>query len=321
MANFEKTEFLFPDEKEEAEKKANSSLKSKDDEFDIEIVDDTPEADRDRGEPLDTPPEEVTEEELEKYSDVKLKERLSKLGRGYHDERRAKEAAFREKDEALRIAQSIVEENKKLKGSLSTSQEALLEQAKRTVSAEVEEAKREYKNAYEAGDSDALVAAQDKLTSAKIKSERVNNFKPAPLQDDKSTVQTQQIAQANAVDPKAANWQARNNWFGRDREMTGYALALHEKLVVEDGIDPKSDEYYRRLNGRIRQVFPEKFASEDYADAQTSQRSPKANVVAPATRSTAPRKIVLNATQVQLAKRLGVPLELYARKVAEEMRK
>jgi hypothetical protein len=321
MANFEKTEFVFPDEKEEAEKKANESFKSKNDEFDIEIVDDTPPADRNRGEPLDTPPEEVTDEELEKYSDVKLKERLSKLGRGYHDERRAKEAAFREKDEALRLAQSIVEENKKLKGTLSTSQEALLEQAKRTVSAEVEDAKREYKNAYEAGDSDALVAAQDKLTSAKIKSERVNNFRPAPLQEDKSVVQTQQIAQANAVDPKASDWQARNSWFGKDREMTGYALALHEKLVVEDGIDPKSDEYYRRLNGRIRQVFPERFASEESADAQTSQRSPKANVVAPATRSTAPRKIVLNATQVQLAKRLGVPLELYARKVAEEMRK
>lgn len=321
MANFEKTEFHFPDEIEEAEKKANRSLKSKDDEFDIEIVDDTPPGDRNRGEPLDTPPEEVTEEELDKYTDVKLKERLSKLGRGYHDERRAKEAAFREKDEALRLAQSIVEENRKLKGTLNTSQEALLEQAKRNLSAEVEEAKREYKNAYEAGDSDALVAAQDKLTSVKIKSERVNNFKPAPLQDNKSDVQTQQIAQANAVDPRAADWQARNGWFGKDREMTGYALALHEKLVVEDGVDPKSDEYYRRLNGRIRQVFPERFASEDYADAQTSQRSPKANVVAPATRSTAPRKIVLNATQVQLAKRLGVPLELYARKVAEEMRK
>jgi len=319
MANFEKTEFVFPDEKEEAEKKANSSLKSE--EYDIEVVDDTPLADRNRGEPLDTPPEEVTEEELDKYTDVKLKERLSKLGRGYHDERRAKEAAFREKDEALRLAQSIVEENRKLKGTLSTSQEALLEQAKRTVSAEVEEAKRDYKSAYEAGDSDALVAAQDKLTSAKIKAERVNNFKPAPLQDNKSDVQTQQIAQANAVDPRASDWQARNSWFGKDREMTGYALALHEKLVVEDGVDPKSDEYYRRLNGRIRQVFPERFASEESADAQTSQRSPKANVVAPATRSTAPRKIVLNATQVQLAKRLGVPLELYARKVAEEMRK
>jgi hypothetical protein len=321
MANFEKTEFVFPDEKEEAESKANEALKGKSEEYDIEVVDDTPIADRNRGEPLDTPPEEVTEEELDKYTDVKLKERLSKLGRGYHDERRAKEAAFREKDEALRLAQSIVEENRKLKGTLSTSQEALLEQAKRTVSAEVEEAKRDYKSAYEAGDSDALVAAQDKLTSAKIKAERVNNFKPAPLQDNKSDVQTQQIAQANAVDPRAADWQARNGWFGKDREMTGYALALHEKLVVEDGVDPKSDEYYRRLNGRIRQVFPERFASEESADAQTSQRSPKANVVAPATRSTAPRKIVLNATQVQLAKRLGVPLELYARKVAEEMRK
>lgn len=321
MAEFEKTEFLFPDEVAEAEKKANKGLKSKSGDFDIEIVDDTPVADRNRGEPLDTPPEEVTEEELDRYSDVKLKERLSKLGRGYHDERRAKEAAFREKDEALRLAQSIIEENKKLQGTLNTSQEALLEQAKRNLSTEVEEAKREYKSAYEAGDSDALVAAQEKLTSVKIKSERVNSFKAAPLQDNKSAVQTNQITQANAVDPKAADWQARNSWFGKDREMTGYALALHEKLVVEDGVDPKSDEYYRKLNGRIRQVFSEKFASDDYADAQTSQRSYKANVVAPATRSTAPRKIVLNATQVQLAKRLGISLESYAREVAKEMRK
>jgi hypothetical protein len=315
MAEFEKTEFTFPDEKENIDKKARPE------EIDIEIVDDTPPGDRNRGEPLDTPPEEVTDEELDKYTDVKLKERLSKLGRGYHDERRAKEAAYREKEEALRLAQSVVEENKKLKGTLSTSQEALLEQAKKTISAEVEQAKREYKNAYESGDSDGLLAAQDKLTSAKIKAERVNNFRPAPLQDNKSVVQTQQIAQANAVDPKASDWQSRNSWFGKDREMTGYALALHEKLVVEDGVDPKSDEYYRKLNGRIRQVFPERFASEESADAPTSQRSQKANVVAPATRSTAPRKIVLNATQVQLAKRLGVPLELYARKVAEEMRK
>ena len=102
--------------------------------------------------------------------------------------------------------------------------------------------------------------------------------------------------------------------------MTGYAFALHEKLVVEDGVDPNSDEYYRRLNGRIRQVFPEKFNSGDSADAQTSQRPSKSNVVAPATRSTAPRKIVLSPDQVRMANRLNVPLKLYAEKVAEQER-
>ena len=319
MANFEKTEFHFPDEIEEAEKKANSSLKSKNDEFDIEIVDDTPPGDRNRGEPLDTPPEEVTEEELDKYTDVKLKERLSKLGRGYHDERRAKEAAFREKDEALRLAQSIVEENRKLKGTLSTSQEALLEQAKRTVSAEVEEAKRDYKNAYEAGDSDALVAAQDKLTSAKIKSERVNNFRPAPLQEEETPVQmAPQPQQAAPVDEKLLAWQDQNQWFGSNKRMTSYALGLHEELV-ENGIRVGSDEYYRRIDTDIRERFPDQVGAGESVDAKP-QRA-KSNVVSPATRSTAPRKIVLTQTQVNLAKRLGVPLELYARKVAEEMRK
>jgi len=227
----------------------------------------------------------------------------------------------REKEEAVRVAQAVVEENKRLKGSLSTNQEALLDQAKRVVSNELEKAKVKYKAAYESGDSEAMLEAQEELTVARMKVERVNNFKPQALQEEKNEVQNTQFTQAPPVDPKAEAWKSKNPWFGKDREMTGYAFALHEKLVMEDGIDPNSDEYYKKLNGRIRQVFPEKFASEESADAQTSQRSPKANVVAPATRSTAPKKIVLNATQVQLAKRLGVPLELYARKVAEEMRK
>ena len=317
----EKTTFEFPDEKEEAEAKATKALQESevvDDTPEIEVVDDTPEVDRGRT-PVEAP-EEVTDDELAKYSDKKLKERLAHLGRGYHDERRAKEAAQREKEEALRLAQAVVEENKKLKGSLNTNQEALLEQAKRVVQNDLEAAKRRYREAYEAGDADALVAAQEEMTAAKIKVERVNNFKPAPLQEEKTEVQTPHIAQTPRPDPKAEAWKSQNPWFGTDREMTGFAFALHEKLVVEDGLDPASDEYYKRLNGRIRQVFPEKFASDEPADAQNSQR-PKANVVAPATRSTAPKKIVLNATQVQLAKRLGVPLELYARKVAEEMRK
>ena len=135
MATFEKTEFLFPDEKEEAERSANQLLK--DGEIEIEIVDNTPPSDRNRA-PLDTPPEEVTDEELDRYTDVKLKERLAKLGKGYHDERRAKEAAHREKEEAIRMAQVVVEENKKLKGSLNTNQEALLEQAKRVVANDLE---------------------------------------------------------------------------------------------------------------------------------------------------------------------------------------
>lgn len=313
----DKVEFEFPDEIEEKEAKAKAEEEKKVEDEEIEVVAAEPD-------PKLAPapaPDEVTDEELNKYSDKRLKERLAHLGRGYHDAKREAENALRDREEAIRLAEAVAEENRKLKGSLSQGQTALLEQAKKVVANEVEEAKRKYKTAYESGDPDALVAAQEELTNAKIKADKVNNFKPAPLQDEKTEVQPRQIAREPQVDPRAQAWQAKNEWFGKDREMTGFALALHEKLVIEDGVDPRSDEYYKRLNGRIRQVFPEKFASDEPADAQPSQRQPKANVVAPATRSTAPKKIVLEPRQVQLAKRLGIPLELYAKKVAEQERK
>jgi len=318
MAELDKVEFEFPDEIEEREAKAKAAEEPEEEVSSDEIEVVTKAEDEIVPAPA---PEEVTEEELSKYSDKKLKERLAHLGRGYHDEKRARERALQEKEEAIKFAQGIIEENKKLKGSLSQGQNALIEQAKKVVANEVEEAKRKYKTAYESGDPDALVAAQEELTTAKIKADKVNNFKPAPLQDEKTEVQPRQITREPQIDQRAEAWRSKNQWFGQDREMTGFALALHEKLVIEDGVDPTSDEYYKRLNGRIRQVFPEKFASEEPADAPTSQRQPKANVVAPATRSTAPKKIVLDQRQVQLAKRLGVPLELYARKVAEQERK
>ena len=260
-------------------------------------------------------PVDPTDEELEAYSES-AKKRIKHFSKGYHEERRAKEAALREREEAIRAAQAIAEENRKLKGSLNQGQQALLEQAKKVVANELEEVKREYKTAYESGDSDALVAAQEKLTSIKMKAERVNNFKPTPLQDEKPVLQTPQIV---SVDKKAEAWQRENDWFGSDDEMTSFALGLHNKLV-KSGVDPQSDEYYEKVNARVRQVFPEKFNSEETADAPT-QRTSKTNVVAPATRSTAPKKVVLTQTQVNIAKKLGVPLELYARKVAEEMRK
>ena len=311
----DKVEFEFPDEIEEKEAKAKAKAEAEDEEIEVVAAEPDPKL-------APAPaPDEVTEEELNKYSDKRLKERLAHLGRGYHDAKREAENALRDREEAIRLAEAVAEENRKLKGSLSQGQTALLEQAKKVVANEVEEAKRKYKTAYESGDPDALVAAQEELTTAKIKADKVNNFKPAPLQDEKTEVQPRQITREPQVDPKAQAWQAENEWFGKDREMTGFALALHEKLVIEDGVNPRSDEYYKRLNGRIRQVFPEKFASEEPADAPSSQRQPKANVVAPATRSTAPKKIVLEPRQVQLAKRLGIPLELYAKKVAEQERK
>jgi hypothetical protein len=263
---------------------------------------------------MEDPPKDFAEDELNKY-DEGVRKRIQHFTKGYHEERRAKETAQREKDEAIRIAQAVVEENKKLKGSLNTNQQALLEQAKRVVSNEVEKAKAKYKEAYESGDSDGIVDAQEELIAAKAKMERVNNFKPAPLQEEKSEVQIpEQVTKQPSIDQKALNWQSENKWFGTDDEMTSFALGLHTKLV-KSGVDPQSDDYYEKLNSRIKQVFPDQFESEKPMDAPPPSK--KSNV-APATRSTAPKKIVLTQTQVNIAKRLGVPLDLYARKVAEE---
>lgn len=318
MSDENKTEFTFPDEAEEKQSRAGSKVVTPEAEApEIEVVDDTPEQDRGR-KPMEEPPKEMSDDELGKY-DESVRKRIQHFTKGYHEERRAKEAALREREEAVRLAQRIVEENQKLKGSLSVNQNALLEQAKRGVAGEVEEAKREYKMAYESGDSDALVAAQEKLTTARIKADKINNFKPVPLQEERIAVQPpQQTYQEQPVDPKLASWKDENQWFGSNKRMTAYALGLHEDLVGE-GIPAGTDEYYRRINSDIRARFPDQFESGKSMDAQTPSKN--SNVVAPATRSTAPKKIVLSKTQVELAKRLGLTNEQYARAVAAEMRK
>jgi len=320
MAEIEKVEFEFPDEKEEKEQpKAEAPVeKEAKAEDEIEIVDDTPEQDRGR-KPLDSAPEDPSEDELAQYSES-VKQRIQKFTKGYHDERRAKEAALREKEEALKLAQAIVEENKRLKGSLNKGQEALINQAKLAVGFELEQAKRKYKEAYDSGDADALVEAQENLTAAKIKADKLANFKPTSLQTQEKGVETENIVQAPSSDSKALAWQSQNRWFGTDEEMTSFALGLHQKLV-RSGVDPQSDEYYERINSRMRQVFPDAFDTPDDSDRAEKPSRAKASVVAPATRSTASKKIVLTQTQVNIAKRLGVPLELYAKKVAEEARK
>jgi hypothetical protein len=316
MAEIDKEEFKFPHEKEEQEEQIEIEIEG-DEPVKVEVVDDTPKEDQNR-KPLSSPPEAVTEEELSKYKDVRLRDRLAHLNRGYHDERRTKEAALRERDEAIAIAQKILAENEQLKGSVNNNQKIIIEQVKKVVDNEVEAAKRAYKAAHEAFDTDAIVEAQEQLTAAKIRADRVSTYRPQPVQPQNNVVQPAQAPQAPArevtYDEKATNWKRNNEWFNQDREMTGFALAVHEKLVEEERIDPRSDTYYARIDARMREKFPEKFQEE------SGTRNRKSNVVAPASRSTAPKKIVLTASAVSLAKRLNIPLELYARKVAEQAR-
>lgn len=321
MSEAEKTEFEFPDEAEEKQSRAGSKVVAPEpDEPEIEVVDDTPEPDRGR-KPMEEPPKDMSDDELSKY-DESVRKRIQHFTKGYHEERRAKESALREREEAVKLAQQIVEENKKLKGSLHQGQSALLEQAKKVVANEMEQAKRRFKEAYESGDADALTAAQEEMTMVKMKSERVNNFRPAPVQTEENEVQIQPpVPVRPKLDSKTQEWTEKNTWFGNDDEMTSFALGFHNKLA-KSGITPSSQEYYERIDARMRQVFPDAFESGKSNGSEDATPSPKkSNVVAPATRSTAPKKIVLTKTQVELAKRLGLTNEQYARAAAAEMRK
>ena len=298
MQNHEHEErFRFPDEKPE-EEKLEIEIEG---EPEIEVVDDTPEEDRGR-KPMKDAPAEVTDEELAQYSDG-VKKRIQHFSKGYHEERRAKETALREREEAIRIATVLAEENKKLKNL----------EKKKEVDAALTDAKRKLQQAYETGDANLLIVAQDALAAAKIEEDKFNTTNGA-LQQNENTVQPDPSPNtpASKVDTKARAWQEANPWFGENEEMTAVALAVHKQLV-NSGVDTNSDTYYDRINSRVRQLFPEAFTS--------GKRRVVGNVVTPATRSTAPRKIVLTQSQVNIAKRLGVPLELYARQAAEEIRK
>lgn len=320
---FEKVEFEFPDEKQEETKVEDVKAEEKktvENDVEVEVVDDTPP--QDRGRKPAEPPAEVTDDELAEYSD-KVRKRIQHFSRGYHDERRRAEAAQRERDEAAKALQKLMEENQKLKFEREKNLNALLEQAKARSVVELEQAKRAYKEAFETADSDKIVEAQEALTAAKIKADKVANFKPASLQPKETPVKEEFNAPTPPSepepDPKAVAWQRENKWFGSDDEMTSLALGLHQKLVRE-GIDPRSDDYYDRINRRMRQLFPDRF-EDDTEEESTPATKPRRSVVAPASRSTAPKKVVLTESQVRLAKRLGLTPEQYARQVAEEMRK
>jgi hypothetical protein len=240
----------------------------------------------------------------------------------WHDERREKEAATRETQEALNAAQRLLNENKSLKAKLSQGEGTLLESFKGAAVTELENAKRNYREAYEAGDSERLVEAQEQMTNAKIKAERVQDAerfrKESALQSSEDDVQIQnRQAQTPVRDGKAVSWQEKNQWFGQDDEMTSLALGLHEKLVKENGMAyATTDEYYKRIDQTMRKRFPENFEEEKTQDDERShQRTKPSTVVAPATRSTSSKKIKLSTSQQSLAKKLGLTNEQYAREL------
>lgn len=301
--------YKFPDEVDNE----NPSTES---EIEVEIVDDTPEKDRGR-EPLNREVKDPTDDEINSYSDG-VQKRIKELTHARHDERRAKEALLREKQELERLAEHMANENKKLKEYVKSGTEQYAESIKKVADNELEDAKRKYKEAYESGDSDEMVAAQERLTEAKMRIEAAKNFRAAPLQTDEIDVQTQQTkVPRQELDDKTVRWQAKNRWFGSDgyEEVTSFALGLHQKLV-NSGVDPRSDEYYERIDARVKSTFPEIFGEEDKPRSGDGSKRPT-SVVAPATRSTGAKKVQLTPTQVALAKKYGLTPQQYAAEVAK----
>lgn len=319
----EMVDFEFPDEAEAKGKPLEEAAKqiAQEAEPEIEIEDDTPPEDRGR-QPL---PKEVTEklekDELDQY-EGETKEKFKQLKKVWHDERRAKEAAYREQQEALAIAKKLMEENKALKARVHSGQEVFVSAAKEAADNELALAKRDYREAYESGDADKIIEAQERMTSAKLKAEQIKFYKSdnEALQNQENDVQLAQEQPRYVPDLKAKAWQERNSWFGQDEEMTSLALGLHEKLVKEHGMSyATTNEYYDTIDKTMRRRFPENFEeSEVKEDEPQKTNRPKAStVVAPATRSTAPKKIRLSGTQVQLAKKLGLTPEQYARELTK----
>jgi len=311
MANqMQMDEFEFPDEKEQKVEAAQE------DEFEIEIEDDTPEVDRGRQPLPKNVVEELEKDELEEYSD-NVKTKLKQLKKVWNDERRDKEQALREQQEAIEFAKRMLEENKSLKGRLSRGEQTFVDTYKTAAEMELDVAKRAYKDAYDMGDPERLVEAQQQLNDAQYKLRRASEYVPA-LQQEETVVQREPEVPAPRPDPKMMAWQERNQWFGKDPEMTSLALGLHQKLVSEYGqAYPSTDEYWQKVDHTMRRRFPEAFSdSQEETPSTNRQRTEKAaTVVAPATRTTASRKVKLKQSTVNTIKKLGITPEAYIREM------
>ena len=256
------------------------------------------------------------DEELDSYSKG-VQNRIKKLTEKYRQEER-------DKAEALRVSQQLLEENKKLKTRMQALDTGYLSEYGTRLQSQTDAAKRAYKEAYEAGDTDKMLEAQQALSNIAIETQRYNTAKTRAEQQAKMQVQRQEQPvqrqqqpqqQQPKPDPRAQSWAEKNDWFGQDKVMTASAFAIHQQLVEEEGFDPQTDEYYTEVDKRIRSEFPHKF--------QTAKKSGGGSQVASAGNSASRsnkqgrRSVKLTHSQVAIAKKLGVPLEEYAKYVKE----
>ncbi len=296
---------------------------------DIEVVDDRPEKDRrapqkeaKKSEPSDD------DDELEGYSE-KVKKRINKLRYQQHEERRQREAAERMREEAIRVAQQYAEQSRQYQNIISNGEQALVEQIRARAEVTLQQAKDKYRSAYEEGNTDKVLEAQEQLMNAQAEMKsadfqlgqiRVRRESPPPRQPQQP--QQQPVKPPPEPSPRAVEWAQENPWFGKEKDMTALAYGVHERLVRDEGIDPNSDEYYEAIDRTIRSKFPEYFGEGDSGSDEKSSstsRSPSV-VVAPSARNNGakPRKVRLSRTQLSLAKRLGLTPEQYANQLIKE---
>jgi hypothetical protein len=276
-------------------------------ELEIEVVDDTPEEDQGRAKLADDSDEQ--EAELDNYS-AKVQKRINQINHKYHDARREKEALERQNAEAIKLAQTILAENERLKQTLTWGQQEYTKEAQAKIEYAEKLAEDKYRRAYEAGDTEGTLTAQRELNKIEIEKSKLVDYVNSSLQGQGALQQENNQVYSNPTpapepptaprDYRAEEWASRNPWFGKDEEMTSLAYGLHQKLV-NSGVDPTSDEYYQQIDSNIRSRFPERF-----------NRQKKSSPVAPVGRTTAPKKVTLSASEVAIAKRLGLTTELYA---------
>ena len=303
-----------PTENTGIEPEDNESNPLEDDQdVEIEVVDGTPEADRGR-KPLAQPVDEPTDEELGAYSEG-VRKRINDLTHARHDERRAKEQTLREKHEAERIARALAEENRQLREQYNAGARVYAETAGSNAELRLENARKKLKDAHEAFDTDAIVAAQEELNDAKNAWNSAKSFRPPPVQPQQQVVQPQQEPEQAPIDDKTLRWQARNQWWGapQHKAMTLFSLGVHNELA-DDGIVVGSDEYFEQIDARMHKTFPDFFGQAK--PKPSAQRT--ATVVASGARTTATRKIQLTPTALALAKRLNLTPQQYAAAVAKQ---
>lgn len=297
------------------------------DELAVDIVDDTPPEDRNR-KPLNKDAL-AEDDEAEQYS-AGVKKRLGELRHQAHDERRAKEAALRERDEAIKLARTAYERSKALETKLTHGEATFASEVAEKAKLALNNAKEKHRRAYEAGDADGMAEAmaemaeaqQEALNARRWNEEAQYKIKNSALQQQDDDVDSQVSHQQDATiqaDPRAAEWAKKNAWFGSDAAMTSLAYGVHEHLV-RSGLDPNrdADQYYATIDKEMRRRFPEYEWSDSQDEAPAARKVKKsAPVVAPVTRSTSgnKNKVVLTQTQVRIAEKLGLTLEQYAREM------